>query len=75
MSFESQEEECVDPYLHLRTHLHGVVHIYELGKLSSMCETESEITFVNGEKSDKNQETDIRIRKKNKECIYKNMSL
>jgi hypothetical protein len=61
----------VDPYLHLETQLHGVVHTYELGKLKNMCETESEITFVNGEKSDKNQEINIRIRKQMKNACTK----
>jgi hypothetical protein len=48
-----------------------VVRIYELVKLWSICEAESEITFVNGEKSDKNQEIKIRIRKKMKNAFTK----
>ena len=66
MSVECRGHECVEPYLHPETHIHGVVHRYKLRKLRSMCETASDITYVNGEKNNKNQEINTRIRKQMK---------
>jgi len=71
MSVESRGKECVDPYLYLETHQHGVVHSYELRKLRSLCETASDITFINKKKRDKNQEINARVRKQIKNAFTK----
>jgi hypothetical protein len=45
--------------------------VRELQKLRSMCETAFDITFINGEKNNSNQEMNIKIRKQIKNAFTK----